>query len=70
MPNDLHPQVVVICGRNKQLLDKLRGRPMPRGLHVHACGFVDNIHEWMGACDAIITKVHFRLRCFSTLLRF
>ncbi|PNW74102.1 hypothetical protein CHLRE_13g585301v5 [Chlamydomonas reinhardtii] len=50
-------QVVVICGRNQKLQERLRARPAGAGhplLHVR--GFVDNIHEWMGACDAIITK--------------
>lgn len=49
--------MVVICGRNQKLQERLRARPAGAGhplLHVR--GFVDNIHEWMGACDAIITK--------------
>ncbi|KAF8069665.1 MGD A [Scenedesmus sp. PABB004] len=49
-------QVAVICGRNKALLAKLLGHAWPGGSHVVACGFVDNIHEWMGASDLIITK--------------
>ncbi|KAF6248396.1 hypothetical protein COO60DRAFT_1691478 [Scenedesmus sp. NREL 46B-D3] len=56
-------QVAVICGRNKQLLQELRGKQWPGGSHVVACGFVDNIHEvrgegwsWMAAVDTIITK--------------
>lgn len=51
-----HAQAVVICGRNKKLLDRLQAKPQPNGMKVHAFGFVDNMHEWMGACDAIITK--------------
>lgn len=50
-------QVVVICGRNKQLLATLSTKQQPNGLLVKACGFVDNIHEWMAVSDAIITKV-------------
>lgn len=49
-------QVAVICGRNKKLLQELRARQWQGGSHVVACGFVDNIHEWMAACDTIITK--------------
>ncbi|GIL64514.1 hypothetical protein Vafri_18412 [Volvox africanus] len=50
-------QVVVICGRNRSLQERLRARPQgPGHVLLHVCGFVDNIHEWMGACDAIITK--------------
>jgi len=49
-------QVVVVCGRNRALLEKLRTRHNPGGLKVVATGFVNNIHEWMAASDAIITK--------------
>ena len=50
-------QVVVICGRNKKLQEKISSNAYPGGLKVTALGFVDNIHEWMAACDSIITKV-------------
>lgn len=49
-------QVAVICGRNKKLLAELQRTQWPGGSHVVACGFVDNIHEWMAAVDTIITK--------------
>mmetsp|Transcript_11083 Transcript_11083/g.19268 ORF Transcript_11083/g.19268 Transcript_11083/m.19268 type:complete len:383 (+) Transcript_11083:53-1201(+) len=49
-------QVVVICGRNKKLLERLSAKACPGGLSILASGFVDNIHEWMGASDVIITK--------------
>lgn len=49
-------QVVVICGRNKKLLDKLRAKKYPGGTQIVATGFIDNIHEYMHACDAIVTK--------------
>ncbi|KAJ9507635.1 hypothetical protein QJQ45_019190 [Haematococcus lacustris] len=49
-------QVVVICGRNRKLLERLKAKEHPGGILVTACGFVDNIHEWMAACDCIITK--------------
>lgn len=49
-------QVVVVCGRNRALLERLRARRFANGLAVTAVGFVDNVHEWMAAADAIITK--------------
>jgi 1,2-diacylglycerol 3-beta-galactosyltransferase len=55
-PSPCCPQVVVICGRNRSLLQRLQARVWPGATRVLAVGFVDNIHEWMGAVDAIITK--------------
>mmetsp|Transcript_33368 Transcript_33368/g.99359 ORF Transcript_33368/g.99359 Transcript_33368/m.99359 type:complete len:576 (-) Transcript_33368:456-2183(-) len=49
-------QAVVICGRNKQLLQRLQSKRYESGMHVTPVGFVNNIHEYMGAADAIITK--------------
>ncbi|KAI8476237.1 MAG: MGDG synthase-domain-containing protein [Monoraphidium minutum] len=49
-------QVAVICGRNKKLLRQLAEAQWPGGSHVVPVGFVDNMHEWMGAVDVIITK--------------
>ena len=31
-------------------------RTLPEGMHVSVQGFVDNMEEWMAACDIIITK--------------
>ena len=28
----------------------------PSGMRVKATGFIDNIHEYMAACDAVVTK--------------
>ncbi|CAG9464454.1 unnamed protein product [Pedinophyceae sp. YPF-701] len=49
-------QVVVICGRNQALVDKLSAIDYPKGMNVIVNGFVSNMDEWMTACDAIITK--------------
>jgi 1,2-diacylglycerol 3-beta-galactosyltransferase len=50
--------VVVICGRNQRAraaLESLRAsRPDAERLRV--LGFVDNMSEWMRACDLLITK--------------
>ena len=47
-------QVVVICGRNKRLAERLAAAQFPMKLIVN--GFVRNMHEWMYACDSIVTK--------------
>lgn len=50
-------QVVVICGRNDALRRKLSSGAFNKGAtKVHAFGFVKNMHEFMNASDAIITK--------------
>mmetsp|Transcript_9268 Transcript_9268/g.42056 ORF Transcript_9268/g.42056 Transcript_9268/m.42056 type:complete len:258 (+) Transcript_9268:939-1712(+) len=47
-------QIIVICGRNKKLADALSSRAWP--LRVIVKGFVNNMSEYMTACDCIITK--------------
>ena len=47
-------QLVVICGRNKRLRQALQRADWP--IPVQACGFVDNVQEWMAASDCVITK--------------
>lgn len=47
-------QVVVICGRNTKLADKLKAEKWPFKVVVN--GFVTNMSEWMAASDCIITK--------------
>ena len=49
-------QVAVICGRNRQLLHTLRQKGLRSPTPIVAVGFVDNMHEWMGACDTVVTK--------------
>ena len=41
-------QVVVICGRNRSLLERLQAKSYDSGLKVTACGFINNIHECVG----------------------
>lgn len=49
-------QVVIICGRNDKLKERLimamHGYPHP----VTVTGYVDNVHEWMAAADLLVTK--------------
>lgn len=47
-------QIVVICGRNKALQERLTTRAWRAPARVN--GFVDNMPDWMHACDCIVTK--------------
>ena len=47
-------QMVVICGRNQDLQDRLAGRAWPMPTQVR--GFVENMPDWMAACDCVVTK--------------
>ncbi|GIV74927.1 MULTISPECIES: MGDG synthase family glycosyltransferase [Caldilinea] len=47
-------QIVVICGRNKALQERLAARTWRVPARVN--GFVDNMPDWMHACDCIVTK--------------
>lgn len=47
-------QIVVICGRNRTLQDRLSARPW--AIPVRINGFVDNMPDWMTACDCVVTK--------------
>lgn len=47
-------QLVVVCGKNKGLLAKMRARSWP--VPVILKGFVNNMSDWMSACDIICSK--------------
>lgn len=47
-------QILIICGRNKKLADKLNS--IDWKIPVKVMGFVTKMEECMGACDCIITK--------------
>lgn len=47
-------QVAVICGRNRALQRRLEEAPWD--VPVRVSGFVDNMPEWMGAADLLVTK--------------
>lgn len=47
-------QLVVVCGGNEKLRERLSGCTWP--IHTVVRGFVDNMWEWMAASDCIITK--------------
>jgi processive 1,2-diacylglycerol beta-glucosyltransferase len=46
-------QLVVVCGHNEALYDRLLQRQLPR---VKVCGLVNNMDELMSGCDVMITK--------------
>ncbi|NJN84143.1 MAG: glycosyltransferase [Caldilineaceae bacterium] len=47
-------QLVIICGRNQRLHQRLTRQSWPVPVHVR--GFVDNMADWMSACDCMVTK--------------
>jgi len=47
-------QLVVVCGRNQKLQDEMEACAWPIPTIIK--GFVENIWDWMAACDCIITK--------------
>jgi len=47
-------QIVVVCGRNKTLQERLAARAWLTPVRIN--GFVDNMPDWMTACDCIVTK--------------
>lgn len=47
-------QIVIVCGRNRPLREQLTA--MSWQTPVQVCGFVENMDEWMAACDCIVTK--------------
>ena len=44
-------QVVVVCGRNANLVNKLSSKQYPPGMAVHVKGFVTNMPDLMSASD-------------------
>ncbi len=47
-------QVIVVCGRNEELLRQVQG--LPASVPVQALGFVENIAELMRGADLLVTK--------------
>ena len=47
-------QMIVVCGRNKRLQTTVASEPWSIPVQVH--GFVNNMSDWMSACDCIVTK--------------
>ncbi len=53
-PNKPHGQLIVVCGRNRHLKTRLTNARWP--IPTQILGFVDNMSDWMAACDCIVTK--------------
>ena len=53
LKHPLEPQVVVITGRNRGLLQNLQALEHPK---LHLRGFVDNMVDYLAACDVVIGK--------------
>jgi 1,2-diacylglycerol 3-beta-galactosyltransferase len=49
-------QLVVVCGRNRRLVDKLSMLTPPPPAELVVEGFVSNMAEWMRAADIVVTK--------------
>jgi len=49
-------QVIAICGHNKQLVDRLNALKPALKAHLKVMGFVDNVYEYMGISDILISK--------------
>ena len=49
-------QLVVICGKNLALQRRLAALRDDRSIPMHVHGWVDNVAEFMGAADVVITK--------------
>jgi 1,2-diacylglycerol 3-beta-galactosyltransferase len=47
-------QIVVICGRNRRVARELSETTW--AVPVRVLGFVDDVADWMAACDCIVTK--------------
>ena len=46
-------QIIVVCGHNKHLYERLTARHIP---HVKVMGLVNNMHELMAVSDAMVSK--------------
>jgi 1,2-diacylglycerol 3-beta-galactosyltransferase len=54
--NGCSAQMIVVCGKNKQLYDELRRRDWGGSLHVVVEGFVSRMADYMTSADCIVTK--------------
>ncbi|MBI4419183.1 MAG: glycosyltransferase [Ignavibacteriales bacterium] len=48
--------LVAVCGKNEKLRSHMAQLEPPSNVILKPTGFVENIHEWMNACDILISK--------------
>ena len=48
--------LIVVCGKNATVLERISKMGMPQNVHASIHGFVLNIHEMMNASDLVVTK--------------
>ena len=49
-------QMVVVCGHNTGLASQLRSKSWPSNVNAVVKGFLNNVDEYMGASDCLVTK--------------
>ncbi len=52
----LRMTIVVICGRNQKLYQRLEQQELYTHHQIKILGFVENMNEWMAASDLMVTK--------------
>ena len=52
----LNAQFLIVCGYNKDLLEKINVLKQSLGLKAMVYGFVDNVHELMSLSNVLVTK--------------
>ena len=53
---DASSQMIVVCGHNKKLVSELESKHWPSNVNAVIKGFLNNIDEYMGASDCLVTK--------------
>jgi processive 1,2-diacylglycerol beta-glucosyltransferase len=54
IPREL--QTVVVCGHNKELVQKIEALKQEHKLNMKVLGFIDNVYEYMDISDVLISK--------------
>ncbi|MDD3905599.1 MAG: glycosyltransferase [Candidatus Omnitrophica bacterium] len=49
-------QIVTVCGHNKELVGKLEALKATMKANIKVCGYVNNVYEYMGIADLLISK--------------
>lgn len=48
--------LIIICGKNQELLASISSELFPKNITLVSQGFVNNVHEYMDAADVLISK--------------